>query len=75
MELGKLINMQTLVLNMNKMTGTPPFAHFALFGALVTKDLPFALVGEIPREMCQCVRLTYLNLGINQLAGMFQQNN
>ena len=42
---------------------------------LAEKDLPFALAGEIPRELCQCVKLTWLDLSHNQLAGKFQQNS
>ncbi len=42
---------------------------------LAEKDLPFALAGEILRELCQCVKLTWLDLSHNQLAGTFRQNN
>ncbi len=63
----------------NKLSGTPPFAHVASFSStslpLAEKDLPFALAGEIPRELCQCTKLTWLCLDTNQLAGTFRQNH
>jgi hypothetical protein len=78
-EFGKLFNLIYLYLDHNELSGTPPFAHAAWFGRailpLAEKDLPFALAGEIPRELCQCVKLTRLKLGRNQLAGAFRQNN
>jgi Leucine-rich repeat (LRR) protein len=73
-EFGKLINVQTLYLYNNKLTGTPPFAHFTWFGstslprALTTSS--FALAGSIPTEFGELIKLSDLQLHNNELSGM-----
>ena len=72
-EFGKLINVQTLYLYNNKLTGTPPFAQLTWFGstslprALTTSS--FALAGSIPTEFGELINLTYLNLEGDKLSG------
>jgi hypothetical protein len=71
--------MERLRLENNKLSGTLPFAYVAWFGStsvpLAEKALPFALAAKIPLELCQCGKLTWVDVSHNQLAGTFRQNN
>jgi hypothetical protein len=69
-EFGTLVNMTDLWLHNNKLTGTPPFAHFAPFATrLAEKDLHFVLAGSIPTEFGELINLTDLRLFGNNLNG------
>ncbi len=77
-EFGELINLTELYLHFNSLTGAPPFARFTLVCIRVyhlLKNTFHLRSGEIPRELCQCVKLSAVNLYNNQLAGTFLQNN
>ncbi len=72
-EFGKLLNMEDLYLDDNKLTGTLPFAHVDWFGStslpLAEKEHPLALAGSIPTEFGNLINLTNLSLWSNKLTG------
>jgi Leucine-rich repeat (LRR) protein len=71
-EFGKLINMQTLALDDNSLTGTP-VCSFRLVGStslpLALKTSSSTLAGSIPTEFGELIKLTYLGLDSNKLTG------
>ena len=65
--------MESLYLENNQLSGTPPFAHIAWCGSTslppALKTSSFALAGSIPTEFGELINLTYLDLEGNKLSG------
>jgi hypothetical protein len=65
--------MKDLQLWSNRLSGTPPFAHFTWCGStslpLALKTSSFALTGSIPTEFGKLIKLQILWLHRNQLTG------
>ena len=72
-EIGKLINLEELHLDKNKLTGERPISKISSNGRpvyhmpfLITSCIP---VGSIPTEIARLINLTRLDLDDNQLTG------